>query len=93
MQRALVRAREELQSATGDTDRDIREQIESVDGGLMELVGGDRTRDTPVHLDRIAELEETLGGLREEAAGETAERIANAEALLGEYRERHSGDE
>lgn len=93
MQNTLARAREELQSATGDTDRDIKEQIESVDEGLMELAGGDKTKDTPVHLDRIAELEETLGGLREEADGETAERIANAEALLGEYRERHPGDE
>jgi hypothetical protein len=93
VQNNLARIREELQSATGGTDRDIEEQIESVGEELMELTGGDRTRDTPAHLDRIAEPEKTLGGLREEADGETAEHIANAEALLGECRERHSGDE
>lgn len=83
----LERAREELQTAAGSADRAIREQIESVDEGLMEIVGGDKTKDRPPHADRLAELEETLGGLREEADGETERRVTKAASLIESYRE------
>ncbi|MFC7157363.1 hypothetical protein ACFQPA_18195 [Halomarina halobia] len=90
-----TRIREELQRAsdTANEDRDVREQLRSLDEGLMELVGGDKTEDEPPHEDRLAELEEKLAGLRDRSEGETSGHIRNAERLLGEYRERRETDE
>ncbi|WP_254546559.1 DUF7553 family protein [Halomarina pelagica] len=93
-----TRIREELQRASdaADEDREIREQLRSIDEGLMELVDGDKTTDEPPHPDRLAELEEKLAGLSERADGETSRHVRTAATLLDEYREeraeRESGE-
>lgn len=83
----LERTRDELQAAAESADRDVMEQLESIDEGLQEIVGGDKTQDEPAHADRLAELEEKLDGLRGETDGDTERRVTNAASLIGAYRE------
>lgn len=84
----LERVRAALDDATETADRDVREQLASIDEGLMELLGGDKTQRTTPHEDRLRELIEKLDGLRDEADGETSAHVGEARELLDDYRER-----
>lgn len=86
------RVREELERATEGADRDVREQLRSIEEGLDEIFGGDKTRDAPPHPDRLAELEEKLAGLGDEADGDVHRHVATAEALVVGHR-RELGEE
>lgn len=93
----VERVRESLHRAREGADRDVRLDIESVEQGFEELVGGeespestgDSTRETVPHDDRLGELVDKLAGLRDEAEGDTASRIESARSALEAYRERH----
>lgn len=75
----LERAREELRHASDAADRPIQEQLDSIQEGIFEELGGDRTQNEPgPKVDRIAELIEKLEGLSEEASGDPARRIDQA---------------
>lgn len=90
MDPTLERAREELRAATDGADRDVRTQLESIDVGIFEEEGGDRTRDEPgPKPDRLAEIYATLEELSTEANGSTAERIDRARAAIREYMADH----
>ncbi|QLG64212.1 DUF7553 family protein [Halorarum salinum] len=80
------RVREELERATEGADRDVREQLRSIEEGLDEILGGDKTRDAPSHPDRLAGLEEKLAGLGDETDGDVHRHVATAEALVAGYR-------
>lgn len=80
------RIRETLQRAADSGDGNVQEQLRSLDEGFMEIVEGEKTKDTPPHDDRLAELEEKLAGLIQETDGETRRLIREAETLIGDYR-------
>ena len=90
---AFDRARSELQRAADAAGRAEQEQLRSIDESLMEFTEGDKTQDSAIHTDRIAELEEKLDGLREETDNEVKRHITNAAAELREIRERRTADE
>lgn len=90
---AFDRARSELQRAADAAGRAEQEQLRSIDESLMEFTEGDKTQDTAIHADRIAELEEKLDGLRGETDDEVERHIANAATELREIRERRTADE
>lgn len=71
----------------------MNEQLSSLDEGVMELGGGDKTADAHVHVDRVAELEAKLDDLESETDGETRRHIGNAVAALRDLRERQDADE
>lgn len=83
------RAREELQRASETAVRDVRLQLQTIDQGLAELVGGDVTKETRPHDDRLRELVEKLDALHDEAEGETRDHIASASELIEDYRTTH----
>ena len=86
MTSTLDRVRTEIETARETAARDIRIQLDSVDGGLTEVLGGEETRDSHPHADRLAELGATLDGLEEEEAeGETRTHIVEARGALREY--------
>lgn len=78
----IERVRAELEEARETAERDVRVQLDSVDEGLSEVLGGDKTRESHPHADRLAELVATLDGLEEEAEGETRTHVAEAQTLL-----------
>lgn len=67
-------------------------QLSSLDEGVAELGGGDKTADAHVHADRLAELEAKLDDLESETDGETRRHIQNAAAALRDLRERGDAD-
>lgn len=85
----VKRARDELTRARETAVRDVREQLDSIDEGLMELVGGDKTRESLPHDDRLAELVKKLDGLHDQAEGETRTHIESARELIDGYRQTH----
>ena len=89
----LERAREDIQLAADRADRAENEQLKSIDEGLMELTESDKTQDTSIHLDRLAELEKKLGGLQEETDGEVERHVASAKAALDEARLNRANEE
>lgn len=86
----LIRARTDLERASDSADSTVREQLRSIDEGLEEIVGGEKTRDEPPHGDRLAELEKKLDGLVDEADGETREAIEAALGRIDDYRHRET---
>lgn len=86
----LIRARTDLERASDTADHTLREQLRSIDEGLEEIVGGDKTRDEPPHGDRLVELERKLEGLAEETDGETREAIETARRRIDAYRRRET---
>lgn len=85
---ALERAREQLKRASDDADRPIQTQLDSIQEGLREEIGGVRTQtDSAPKPDRIAELVEKLGGLEEKASGPARRRIERARRHCLEYLE------
>lgn len=81
----LRRAHEELETAERNADRQVREQLQSIDQGVFEEQDGVRTQDDPgPKPDRIAELREKLERLEERADEPTGSHIDRAVAYLGE---------
>lgn len=87
----LAEAREAIQRAANTADdREAREVLTSVDEGLMEIGGGEKTKDTHPHADRVEELEERLVDLEEDVEGGTYDHLMSARERLERYRERHA---
>lgn len=80
-----MRALQELDRAADRADSHVREQVLSVEEGLREIVGGDKTSDAAPHADRLEELEEKLAGLARETDGEVNRHVTTAEALIAGY--------
>lgn len=94
MAQHIQQAREEVRAAADAADGETREQINSLDEGLMELGGGDKTDpDGPPHDDRVEEIEEKLGALSERVPPEAAERLERAEEHLSQYRRARGTEE
>ncbi|ELZ27988.1 hypothetical protein C474_15844 [Halogeometricum pallidum JCM 14848] len=89
----LDTARNEIQAAAANSEGTVNEQLSSLDEGIMELGGGDKTTDAHVHVDRVAELEEKLDDLESETEGETRRHIENATAALRSLRERQDAED
>lgn len=90
----LVHARSELQTAAEQAESSVKEQLESVDEGLMEMIEGDKTQDAPVHGDRLAELVDKLDELERKTDHEAARRhIADATESVESARRSGHGDE
>ena len=89
----LQTARREIQAAADSAEGTVNEQLASIDEGVMELGGGDKTEDAHVHADRLAELETKLRDLEAKTDGETERHIGNATAALRDARERRESDE
>lgn len=86
MDRNLDLAREELEAASEEAGGLVMRQLDSIDEGIFEEEGGERTRDEPgPKVDRVAELSEKLQGLEREAEGPVAERIATAREYVQAY--------
>lgn len=86
----LDRAHESLRAAEESASNQVREQLLSIEEGLDELVGGDKTEDgAGPHPDRIEEIEEKLTGLESETDGATQDRIEDARDHLLTYRRDH----
>ena len=66
----VAAARRELGRASDAADGEVQRQMNSIDEGLMELAGGDKTAETEADPDRVAELEEKLAGLSAETDDE-----------------------
>ena len=87
----IDRARESLRTAEESASNQVREQLRSIEEGLDELVGGDKTEDgAGPHPDRIEEIEEKLTGLESETDGATQDRIEDARDHLLTYRRDHA---
>lgn len=83
--RAIQRA-----AVTAD-DRQDRLVLKSIDEGLMELGGGDKTiEDADAHADRVDELEQKLSALEENVDGRTYDHLQTARERFERYRERHA---
>lgn len=74
----LDAAREHVQRASDAAGGTVREQLQSVDEGLMELTGGNETRDEEPRDDRLAELADKLDGLADRVDGTTRREVASA---------------
>lgn len=84
----LSAARTELQAASDDAKAHVREQLQSIDEGLGELVDGEKTNDAGPHLDRLRELEQKLLGLEDEIEDDVVrERVDAAKDTIAEYRD------
>lgn len=87
----LAEARRAVQRAANTADdREAREVLKSVDEGLMEIGGGEKTRESHPHADRVEELEERLVALEEEVQGQTYDHLLAARERFERYRERHA---
>lgn len=84
----LARARTEIERAADDAEGPVREQLQSIDEGLAEIAGGDRTRDEHPHDDRLAELQQKLDGLSDETDGEARAAIDAARRWIHDFRRR-----
>lgn len=86
----LERARNELDTAAETASRVVETQLHSVEDGVFEEAGGEKTQPEPgPKPDRLAELLEKLEGLQDEAEGQTAERIAAAEESIRAHMHEH----
>lgn len=90
----LARAREAVGRASDTADDTVREQLRSLDEGLMELTGGDKTQesDTTTEGDRLEEIEAKLAGLMDETDGDTRAHIEDARDYIDEYRRTFTRD-
>lgn len=87
-----VVARRAVQRAADTADdRQDRLVLKSIDEGLMELGGGEKTiEDGRAHADRVDELEQKLSGLAENVDGRTYDHLQTARERFERYRERHA---
>lgn len=84
----LDQARTEIQQASEHAESDVRENLLSIDDGLQELAGGDKTAESDLENEegRFTEIEEKLRGLMEETSEEVEDRLQNARDELDAYR-------
>ena len=87
----LRRAREAIQRASDHADGETQENLLSLDEGLGELTGGDKTGDADLddEADRFTQIEEKLQGLIDETDGQTEQAVRDARDELDEYRRKH----
>lgn len=86
----LERARSELEAAADEASRVVQTQLHSIDEGIFEEEGGDKTQAEPgPKPDRLAEILEKLEGLQAEAEEPTAARIEAAEESIRSYMREH----
>ncbi|WP_224332806.1 DUF7553 family protein [Haloprofundus halobius] len=86
----IAAARAEIRRASDRTDGETREQLLSLDEGLMELGGGDKVEsDGPPKEDRVEQVEETLVGLANELDDDhwIQDRLETARDYLDQYRQ------
>lgn len=84
----LRRAHDEIELARESAESVVRKQLESIDQGVFEEAGGNRTQQEPgPKADRIAEIEEKLAGLEDEAGEPTSTHIAHAREHLRGFRD------
>lgn len=83
----LEKARTELNRARNEAGGVMQSQLDSIEEGIFEEIGGEKTQDEPgPKADRIAELADKLDGLEEEVESyETRQRIATARDHLRAY--------
>ncbi|UPM42723.1 DUF7553 family protein [Halocatena salina] len=84
--RSVRRARETTDNAA------VREQLASIDEGLMELTEEQTTQDTDpaTEVDRLTPIEEKLAGLLDAASGDTETQIAEARDAIDIFRQEHT---
>ncbi|RRJ33781.1 DUF7553 family protein [Halocatena pleomorpha] len=86
-------ARRSVQRASETTDNAVvREQLASIDEGLMELTDGQTTQDTDpgMEVERLTPIEEKLTGLLDTASGDTETQIAEARDAIDIFRQEHT---
>lgn len=91
----LKAARQAVQQASDTADdREVQEQLASIDEGLEELSGDDKTQpsDPAAEGDRLQELEEKLAGLLDETDGATEQEVQEARDAIDTFRQEHSQD-
>lgn len=87
MSELLRQARTEIDTASGHADSTIREQLRSIDEGLLELLEGDKTdSEVPPETDELRELESKLAGLEDQTNEQTQQHIETAREHLLAYR-------
>lgn len=87
MSELLRQARTEIDTASGHADSTIREQLRSIDEGLLELLEGDKTdSEVPPETDELRELESKLAGLEDQTNEQTRQHIETAREHLLAYR-------
>jgi Spy/CpxP family protein refolding chaperone len=83
----LRQARTEIEAASDHADSPVREQLRSIDEGLLELTEGDKTdSDAPPKTAEIRELESKLAGLEDQTNEQTRQHIETAREYLLTYR-------
>lgn len=86
-------ARQSIQRASETTDNaTVREQLDSLDEGLMELTEEDKTQnsDPASEVERLASIEEKLVGLLDETSGATETQIEEARDAIDIFRQEHT---
>lgn len=89
----LSAARNSIQQASETTDNaNVREQLDSLDEGLMELTEEQKTQDSDptVEVDRLTPIEEKLVGLFEKTSGATETHISEARDAIDHFRQQHT---
>lgn len=87
MSEILRRARMEIDQASDHADSTVREQLRSIDEGLLELIEGEKTvSDAPPETTELRELESKLAGLEEQTNEQTRQHIETAREHLLAYR-------
>lgn len=86
-------ARQSIQRASETTDNAaVREQLDSLDEGLMELTDEQTTQesDPTSEVDRLTPIEEKLVGLLETTSGATETQIEEARDAIDIFRQEHT---
>ena len=87
----LANARVAVQRASEDSDNaTVREQLDSIDRGLMELSESESTLDNEPHGDRLEEVEEKIVGLMDETDGSAHTRLGDARDSIDANRRRYT---
>lgn len=86
-------ARHSIQRASETTDNAaVREQLESLDEGLMELTEEGKTQesDPTIEVDRLTPIEQKLVGLLDKTSGATETQIEEARDAIDVFRQEHT---
>lgn len=86
MSELLRQARTEIDQASDHADSTVREQLRSIDEGLLELLEGDKTAsEAPPETAELRELESKLAGLEAQTNEQTRQHIETAREQLLAY--------
>lgn len=96
----LSRARDAVRRAADAADAaEVREQLRSIDEGLMELTESSTEEGSPAKTagdvpdgERLERIEETLVGLASRTDGRTREALEDARDHVDAYRRTHARD-